>query len=486
MAYTSIGFFLFLSIILLGYYIFPRSMRWIVLLAGSIAFYFRAYRTGWWILLASILFTYGAGICIEHLGKTYPNSLHTVKKAIFGVAVTLTLLPWLCVKNGNFILGSLLHLPLRTWIVPLGISFYTLQMTAYLADVFVGKIEAQKNLAKYMLFVLFFPQIVQGPIPRYRKISGQLYNGNPFDEREFVCGFHLILWGFFLKFMIADKSAVVVNEIFSHPDRYTGCYILMAGTLYSIELYADFLACTEICRGIARLFGIHLEDNFMRPYMAVSIKDFWRRWHMSLSSWLRDYIYIPLGGSKKGNLQRYLNLVVTFAVSGIWHGAGYKFLFWGMLHATYQVAGSLTSRIQDRLYGGCGLSGTSSVRRMLQRIGVFFWVMTAWVIFRADSLTTGLKMVKSMLLVHNPWIFFNDSLLSLGLNWKEWSVLAASIAILAFVENRQEDGECISGSILKLPFYLRWSIYIAVILCTMIWGTYGFGFHAQDFIYRGF
>lgn len=482
MTYTSISFFVFLSVVLLIYYILPRSARWVVLLTGSIAFYFFAYRTGWWVLLASILLTYAMGMCMEYLRKIYPNSLHRVKKMIFVAGVVFALLPWLCIKIGDFILGSILHRPLYLWIVPLGISFYTLQITAYLGDVFSEKIKAQRNLTKYMLFVLFFPQIVQGPIPRYRQIAGELYNGNKFDEREFVRGFQLILWGFFLKFMIANKAAVVVNEIFSHPDRYVGCYVLVAGMLYSIELYTDFLACTEICRGVAGLFGIHMEHNFMRPYMATSVKDFWRRWHMSLSSWLRDYIYIPLGGSKKGTWRRFANLVVTFAVSGIWHGASYKFLFWGLLHAIYQIVGSLTSGIRDKLYG----DWQSPVRKMLQRTGVFFLMMTGWVIFRANSLKTGFKMLKNMFLVYNPWILFDDSLFSLGLNWKEWILLAASIAILAFVEHRQENGEHIGDSILKMHLYLRGMFYLVVILSTIIFGTYGFGFNAEDFIYRGF
>ncbi len=486
MNYTSISFYLFLAAAAAVYYAVPVFWRWMVLLAGSIAFYFLAYKTGWWIVLASVLMTYAAGLCLEHLGQRDFRSGHRIKKAVFIAALVLTVLPWFCVKNGDFLTG-LLHRPSFHWIVPLGISFYTLQMAAYLADIYTGKIHAQKNPAKYALFVLFFPQIVQGPIPRYKELAGQLYQGHLFDEREFAKGFQLIVWGFFLKFMIADKAAVAVNEIFSRPDIYRGCYVFAAGVLYSLELYADFLACTQICRGSAGLFGIHLKGNFMRPYLVVSVKDFWRRWHMSLSSWLRDYIYIPLGGSRRGTLSKYLNLAVTFAVSGIWHGAGYKFLFWGLLHAAYQTAGNMTAGMQDWLYERVfKLHKASSVRRALQRAGVFFWVMTAWVIFRADSLTTGLDMVMSMFTVHNPWIFFNDSLLALGLSWKEWCVLAVSLLLLAFVERKQERGESIRDSILRMPFYMRWSVYTAAILGTMIFGTYGFGFDAQDFIYRGF
>lgn len=486
MSYTSIGFYFFLTAALLVYYMIPVSFRWTVLLAGSVLFYFMAYRTGWWILLIQILLTYIAGMFIGGGYGGYLVSSCRFKKVIFFLALALTIFPWFCIKNGNFISNSILHGPSMAWIVPLGISFYTLQMVSYLADIYMGKIQAQSSLPKYALFILFFPQIVQGPIPRYGELAEQLYGGHLFDEREFSRGVQKILWGFFLKFMVADKSAVIVDEIFAHPYQYTGCYVLTAGVLYSIELYADFMACTEICRGAAGLFGIHLGDNFMRPYLAVSIKDFWRRWHISLSRWLRDYIYIPLGGSRKGELSKYINLTITFAVSGIWHGAGYKFLVWGMLHALYQIAGSLTKNIQNRVYDFLKLQRQLPERKVLQRIGVFFWVMLAWVVFRADSLTIGIGMVKSIFTVHNPWIFFDDSLLFLGFGWKEWCVLLASIGVLLVVGHKQEQGKHIGEHILSLPFYMRCGIYIASILSIMVLGTYGFGFNAQDFIYQGF
>lgn len=207
---------------------------------------------------------------------------------------------------------------------------------------------------------------------------------------------------------------------------------------------------------------------------------------MSLSGWLRDYLYIPLGGGRNGRARKYLNLVITFAASGIWHGSGYKFLFWGLLHAAYQIAGDATFQIKQRLYRFLQLPEQSAVCRMVRRAGVCFWVMLAWVIFRADSLAVGLQMVKSIFLVPNVWIFFDDSLLALGLGWKEWYVLSASIGILLYVGYRQEKGAPLGKSMMQMPFYIRWGATIAAILGIMVFGTYGFGFDAQDFIYRGF
>lgn len=476
MSYTSFEFYLFLAVTLCFYYTFPLQMRWIALLAASAAFYMAAYRTGWWIVLATCLFSYGTGLLLQACSR--------YRKLVFAFAVTIVVLPWFCVKHGNFILGSVFGLQPFSWIVPLGISFYTLQIIAYLADIYKGDSKAEKNPAKYALFIFFFPQIIQGPIPRYNQLFPQLIQGHRFDERNFVKGCQLILWGFFLKLMIACRADIVVCEIFGHPQKYTGCYVLVGGILYSLELYTDFLACVKLSQGCASLFGINLAENFMRPYFACSIKEFWHRWHISLSRWLRDYIYIPLGGSKHGRVAKYRNLFLTFFISGAWHGAGYKFLFWGMLHACYQVAGSLSAPWKARIYKRIQMP--HGIQKSLQQIGVFFWVMCAWILFRAKSLTIGISMLKSMFFVHNPWIFFNDKLLTLGLDWKEWCVLAISTAILFGIERRQEQGASIRNAVLKNPVFIRFTLYLAAFLTIMIFGTYGFGFDPKDFIYGGF
>ncbi len=474
MTYTSFGFYLFLAFVLLLYYAAPLRVRWIILFAASGAFYMLAYRTGWWIMLLSGIFSYGAGLLLQTCTR--------YRKWIFFSAAAMITLPWFCVKNGNFLLGAVCGRQPVAWIIPLGISFYTLQILAYLADIYKGEIRAAKNPAQYLLFLFFFPQVIQGPIPRFGQLFPQLVKGRRFEEAYLIKGFQLILWGFFLKLMIADRADIIVREVFGHPQKYTGCYVLAAGILYSLELYTDFLACVKLSQGSAALFGIGLAENFRRPYFACSVKEFWRRWHISLSGWLRDYVYIPLGGSRHG--ARYANLFVTFCISGIWHGAGYKFLFWGMLHACYQIAGSLSAPVKARVYERIQMP--RNVKIMLQRMGVFFWVMCAWIIFRADSLTIGLSMLRSMFADWNPWIFFNDSLLTLGLDWKEWCVLAASVCFLFYIEHKQEQGTSIRNAVLQNPVYIRFAVYLAAFLTIMIFGTYGFGFDPKDFIYGGF
>lgn len=478
MTYISITFYLFVLAAVLLYYILPLRYRWLVLLGGSVFFYWQIMETGMAvaIVFATVMTAYGAGLLLQRKKS----------KGIFACAVLLMIFPWFCMKNGNYVLEILLHREPVEWIVPVGISFYTLQVISYLADIYRERITAEKNPAKFILYVMFFPQIVQGPIPRYDRLAGQLYEGHRFDERMVVGGFYRILWGFFLKLMIADRAAVVVNEIFDNHYQYVGCYVLVAGVLYSVELYADFSACISISKGVANLFGVSLADNFNHPYLAVSVKDFWHRWHMSLSEWLKDYIYIPFGGSRKGRVRTYINLILTFLVSGIWHGAGLRFLVWGLMHAVYQIAGQLTKNLQRKAAKLSGLEEASGVKLWIRRIWTFLCVMTAWIVFRAENLRAGLQMIWSMFRIRNIWIFTNDALLSLGLDWKEWVVLAVSILVLFVVSIKQEQGVAFSDVIFRQPVYVRWALYLFAIFGIMTYGVYGMGYDSQAFIYGGF
>lgn len=468
MIYTSFEFYLLVITLVAAYYILPLRIRWFTLLAGNFIFYWLFYRTGWWILLSTIIISWMIAIGISRFQGIY-------KKLSLFLGIAVIVLPWLLIKNGNFFLNDLMHRQESFWIVPLGISFYTLQVISYLVDVYEEKIEPQKNLAKYALFVSFFPQLVQGPIPRYAQLEPQLVKGNIFDEKKVIRGASFIIYGFFLKLVIADKAAVIVNMVFDNYPAYSGCYIWLASFLYSIQLYADFLACTTLARGTALLFGIELMDNFRQPYLADSVKDFWRRWHISLSSWLRDYIYIPLGGNRKGKFRKQINLLLTFLFSGLWHGAGVKYIAWGGIHAFYQIGEELISGRKKVKIGKWG-------RRTL----TFLMVNFAWIIFRAESLRTGISMLKHMVTDLNPWILFNDRIFTLGLGWKEIAVLIAAIIILFYIDQKHEKGFDFSEAIMQKSIPFRWLIYIGAIIGIIILGTYGYGFNAQDFIYGGF
>ena len=482
MEYVSFGFYIFIVILAVVYYLIPLKYRWWALLAGSLSFYWylcQGSKRKFILLIILSLLTWLFSILMER------NAGH--RKVYLAVAVLTDAAMLLFIREFPFVYETVTHKESPSWlIVPVGISFWAMQLISYSVDVYKGIIKAERNFFRFLLFSSFFPQIIQGPIPRYSQLSDQLTEGHRFDEHKFVKGFMLILWGFFLKLCIADKAGIAVDTVFDNNAAYRGMYVLVAGILYSIQLYADFMSCTSLAQGVAGLFGINIIDNFMRPYFAVSIKDFWRRWHISLSSWLKDYIYIPLGGNRNGKVKKYINIFLTFAVSGIWHGAGFKFLFWGMMHGLYQIIGELVLPVRKAVCRVLHIEETGRLFVFIERMITFLLVMTAWIIFRADHLKTGLSMLGSIFTVRNPWILTNDSIFSLGLEWKEFILLIMCMMVLLAVSILQERGIKIREYILKRSLVVRWSIYIGAILFIMLFGTYGYGFEAQAFIYGGF
>ena len=479
MVYVSLSYYLFLAALLAVYYLLPLRFRWLALLAGSVGFYLRLTASPL-VFLATAAVSWLVGLA---LGRSDASGRGSHEAPAGGGSLPRLLL---------LLLGLLAALaPLAavklSWglAAPLGLSFYSLQMAGYLADVYRGDVSPEKNPLRYLLFLSFFPQILQGPIPRYAQLAPQLYAGHRFDEEGFTRGLLSILWGFFLKFMVADKAAVLVDAVFNSFPTYQGVYVLAAGALYSLQLYADFLSCVKLSQGAAALFGVALGENFDCPYRARSIQEFWRRWHISLSSWLRDYVYIPLGGSRRGAAARYVNLVIVFAVSGVWHGTGWKFLAWGLLHAAYQIVGGLTRPAKDRLYTLLKMPQDSLARQALQTAGTFLWVMLAWIVFRAESLEAAGAMLRSLFTVYNPWVLFDGSLALLGLAGQEWAVLGLSAGALWAAGHWRQSRGSVRDWLLAQHLLVRWCVCIAAICLIWIYGTYGSGF-GQDFIYGGF
>lgn len=469
MTYTTFNFYVFLLITLVAYYIIPKAYRWLAILLANFCFIWFATESlpKMGVFVGTIIVSYIFGVLI---GKKRNKFI------LFG-GIIMSTIPLLTTRLLGFFDGRVPESITSKIIIPLGLSFYSMQIIAYLADIYMEKIEPERNLLKYALFISFFPQIIQGPIPRYDLLSGQLTEGNILTEKNIIQGIQLIIWGFFLKFMIADKAGIVVDKIFDDYNSYKGLYIWIAGILYSLQLYTDFLGCVTISQGIARLFGICLTDNFKRPYFSDSIKDFWRRWHISLSSWLKDYIYIPLGGNRKGTNRKYVNLLVTFAVSGLWHGGGFKFIFWGMMHGVYQLVESMVPIFNKKYLGA---------KHLIRVLINFYFVMIAWIVFRADTLLAGLKMIYRMFCGFNPWILFDGAIYDLGLVQREWEVLILSLVVLFWVSRKQECGVVLREQFDKHGIVVRWAVYIIAILTVWVFGTYGFGYDATDFIYGGF
>jgi D-alanyl-lipoteichoic acid acyltransferase DltB (MBOAT superfamily) len=371
-------------------------------------------------------------------------------------------------------------------LLPVGISFYTLQSIAYMADVHKGRIEPQKNFFKYLLFITFFPQILQGPIPRYEELGIQLYKGHAFEEEKVRKGLYLILWGFFQKLVIADRCNLVVNEIFSNYTAYDGLYFWIAGILYSLQLYTDFAGCVAIAAGTAETLGIQLAQNFKQPYFAVSIKDFWRRWHISLSSFLKDYVYIPLGGNRKGKVQKWLNLMLTFLVSGIWHGIGTHYIVWGLLHGFYQVMGEVLMPLKNGLRKLTGMEKDGFAHRLFCRLFTCFLVMVAWIFFRAESTSKAIYMVSHLFHKWNPWILVSGQIYTLGLKEEEWLLLILCVIFLIIIGVLHEKGIAIRDAFLKQPLIFRWIVLFAGLFLILIMGIYGPGYDSAQFIYGGF
>ncbi len=476
MDFLTLTFAVFFILSVSIYYSIPKKFRWMVLLVSSLVFYLWSVPYLVIYLLFSAVTTYAYGRWTDHFEKR--------SKGLLAVVIIANLLVLLFVKFYP-LCQEKLHFPAVQILVPMGISFYTLQVIAYCVDIYKGKIKAQENFLKYLLFVSFFPQILQGPIPRYEQMQDQLYEGHTFEYQTFRYGFQMILWGMFLKMVIADRAALFVNTVFPQYHMYEGTMLAVAAVLYSIQLYTDFLGCVCIAMGAAEVYGIHLQSNFARPYRAVSIKDFWRRWHISLSSWLRDYVYIPLGGSRKGKLRRYGNLMLTFLVSGIWHGSGLQYLFWGLMQGGYQIGGELLMPVRSGVKRLLKIQENSWFYVLWQRICTFGLITLSWVVFRADSLRSGLAMIKRIFTDVTPWIFFDGTLYTCGVSAGQFLVLILCILLVMFIEHLQEKGsvrEMIAGQHLLI----RWGIYLGAIALIAVFGVYGPGYDATQFLYGQF
>ena len=476
MDFLSLTFAVFFIISVICYYAVPKKMRWGVLLLASLIFYVWSVPYLIIYLLFSAVTTFAFGKWAEKHREHGKGMLTLVVAANLAVLLFVKFYP-LCETRLNF--------PAFNLLIPMGISFYTLQVIAYCVDVYKGKTEAQSNFLKYLLFVSFFPQILQGPIPRYGQLKEQLYEGHAFDYRTVKYGFQLILWGMFLKMVIADRAAIFVNAVFPDYHLYEGTVLAVAAVLYSIQLYTDFLGCVCIAMGAAEVFGIQLQTNFERQYMAVSIKDFWRRWHISLSSWLRDYVYIPLGGNRKGKIRRYVNLMLTFLVSGIWHGSGLQYIFWGLMQGGYQVAGELLMPARNVVKKALKINENSDFYVLWQRLCTFVLITISWVIFRASNLRAGLSMLKRIITDFTPWVLFDGTLYEFGINSHSFIALILCIIFVMIIEHMQEKGN-IREMLSRQHIIVRWSIYLGAIALVAVLGVYGPGYSATQFLYGQF
>ena len=336
MLFNSIDFLVFFPSVVLLYFLLPHKNRWLFLLIASYFFYMNWKPVYAVLIFSSTLITYSCGILVEK-----SNSVRR-KKLFLIVSLSMNFSILFIYKYFNFLNDSVFkaldflnirwELPNLDLLLPVGISFYTFQAVGYTIDVYRGDLKAEKNLGIYALFVSFFPQLVAGPIERAKNLLPQFREKHYLDSARLVSGIKQMVWGFFMKLVIADRLSLIVNTAYNNADAHNGTTLLIATILFSFQIYCDFAGYSNIAIGASRIMGFDLMTNFRRPYFAKNIGEFWQRWHISLSTWFRDYLYIPLGGNRVSKSRNYLNVFITFVVSGIWHGANWTFVFWGFLH----------------------------------------------------------------------------------------------------------------------------------------------------------
>lgn len=495
----------FLPFVVLIYYCLPKKIRYIWLLIASYYFYMQWNALYITLLFSCTLLTYASALMIEK------SSARKKKQICLAVCILLNLCILAFFKYFYFgidclnYLLRLIHLNEVAWnhdiLLPVGISFYTLQALGYLIDVYRGDIPTEKNFLRYALFVSFFPQLVAGPIERSKNLLTQLREGHSLQYENIRRGMLLILYGLFLKMVIADRAAMIVDTVYNNRGDYLGFYIVVATCFFAIQIYCDFYGYSTIARGSSLLMGIRLTDNFNAPYFSKSVKEFWRRWHVSLSSWFRDYLYIPLGGNRKGRLKKNGNLLTVFMVSGLWHGASFSYIFWGMLNGIYQVAGDFSQDVKQLIrhrwnafVENRGLSDTTSTvndtkrfsRELFRTVFTFGLVTFAWLFFRAGNLKTACEIIANMLHPSNWMILFDGSLYELGVAKNYMNVLIASILILFLVDYQKYQGTNVSEWLLRQGWAFRVCIYMFLIFTILLYGCYGEMYDTQQFIYFQF
>lgn len=486
MLFNSFHFLIFFPIVTLIYFLIPYRVRWIWLLITSYYFYM-CWNPKYAILIAtSTLITYLSGIFISN--SKDKKKLWVALSFISNLSILFFFKYFdFAIENINIILNKL-HITLITpsfdVLLPVGISFYTFQALSYTVDVYRGDVKPEKNLGKYALFVSFFPQLVAGPIETSKHLLDQFNHNYDFDYDRVKSGLLLMLWGFFQKLVIADRVAIVVNTVYNDYTNYSGFTLIVATVLFAFQIYCDFSSYSDIAIGCARVMGFELMQNFNRPYFSKSIAEFWRRWHISLGGWFRDYLYIPLGGSRHGKLKKYRNIMIVFLTSGLWHGAGWGFIVWGFLHGFYQVVGDLLKPTREYFIDKLNINRNGFFYRLSQIVIVFILVDFAWIFFRANTFRDAIGIIKNMF-VFNPWILFDGSLYNLGLDQKDFIIGILAIFVLIIVSLLRRNTRLIN-LIGNQNIIARWVFYFTFLYSILIFGIYGPGYEAQQFIYFQF
>lgn len=411
MIFNSLEFVFFFILVTSAYFILPHRYRWFLLLAASCYFYMAFVPVYILILAFTIVIDYFAGRLIENArGRKRKFWLVTSLVANIGVLAVFKYYNFIN-ENLTSLLGSL-HvenpMPFLTILLPIGLSFHTFQAMSYTIEVYRGNQKAEKHFGIYSLYVMFYPQLVAGPIERPQNLLYQFRQNYDFDRSRIAAGLRLMLWGFFKKIVIADRLALYVDEVYNNPAQHSGITLVLATVFFAFQIYCDFSAYSDIAIGAAKVMGFKLMTNFRHPYFSASISEFWKRWHISLSTWFRDYLYIPLGGNKVAVPRWYFNLMIVFLISGLWHGANWTFIAWGALNGFYLVFAAITEKFRKRLSEITGIKKFPAIHRSIQIIITFALCCFAWIFFRANSISDSFFIIEKIFTDRGPLFIQSD------------------------------------------------------------------------------
>lgn len=490
MLFNSIDFIVFFPIVVILYFLLPHKFRWIFLLGASYYFYM-CWKAEYVILiLASTMVDFFAGIKMEESKTRKQKKLFLLLSLCSNLGLLFTF------KYFNFFSDSIqmglehfnlfVDSPSFRLLLPVGISFYTFQTLSYSIDVFKGKKKAERHLGYFAVYVSFFPQLVAGPIERSTRLLPQFFERHEFNSKNLSDGLKLMLWGFFKKVVIADRLAILVNQVYNHSELYEGMPLLVATYFFAFQIFCDFSGYSDIAIGAAQIMGFRLMKNFDRPYYSKSISEFWKRWHISLSTWFRDYLYIPLGGNRVKKWRWYFNLFITFLVSGLWHGANWTFVIWGAIHGFYLVFAIWTKKFMTKIYDSLGLYKGSNLRKFVDVFITFHLVLLAWVFFRANSVHDAIHIIGNIFplrLADFVKLIFSSGATEtvLGLKNRELFLAVFSIIVMEFIHFLQRK-RSITSILSQQPVIIRWLVYYALIIAIISFGEYSM----QEFIYFQF
>ena len=492
MLFNTFEFFVFFPVVTILYYVLPFKARWFWLLMASCYFYMAFVPIYILILGGTIVIDYFAGIYIE-------KSAGYNRKALLILSLVSNIAVLLVFKYYNFFNENLTHIfdsfhsknpiPFLSILLPIGLSFHTFQAMSYTIEVYRGNQKAEKHFGIYALYVMFYPQLVAGPIERPQNILHQFHEKKIFDYNNLAAGLKLMAWGLFKKVVIADRLAAVVNEIYADPKNYSSLPLVIATLFFTIQIYCDFSGYSDIAIGAARTMGFKLMENFNRPYASSSISEFWSKWHISLSTWFRDYLYIPLGGNRVKVSRLYFNLFFVFLVSGFWHGANWTFIVWGALHGLYLIFALITKDFRIKINQIFLLNRFPGILKFINISITFILVSFAWIFFRASNISDALYIAKNCI-VGLPTDIIKAvknenmqrlNLVYLGYDKLNFAFLIMPVVLMELIQHFQTKLKR-KNILATQPVFVRIAGYSCLILSIIFFGKFG----SIDFIYFQF